>query len=410
MSAPLNTDFLDPRTPSFVANPYPTLAYFRENNPVHWSPALRAWVVTRYDDVRAVMLDQQLLSDTVTPFYQAQTEETQSKIEILLRYLGNWLVFKDPPDHGRIRRLASRVFITDSLQKIRPNVEGIVAHLMNGLEGKKEVDLVKEFSGPLPAYVIMDMLGIARDQLTNVKFWSDEISLFIAASKNTPDKYDRARAGVESMAAMLQSLIDKQRRNPTDNVLGMLVRVRDDDDGRLSDDELIATSILFLFAGHETTTNLISMSTLHMLQDPEQRDQFVDLSEAEAIAVAVEEFLRFDGPTPSMARLAASDYQFGDVTFEAGQRVYAMLGAANRDPLVFDQPDKLNIGRSPNRHVTFGYGAHFCLGAPLARMEASLALPALHKRFPDMELAGEPVWSDGVTLRGPLSLPLVLER
>ncbi|MEM8975755.1 MAG: cytochrome P450 [Pseudomonadota bacterium] len=409
MSSSLNIEFLDPTTPDFVANPYPTFAYFRDNKPVHWSPAVRAWVVTRYDDVRAVMLDQKLLSDTVTPFYQAQSEETQSKIEILFRYLGNWLVFKDPPDHARIRRLASRVFINDTLQKVRPSVEGIVAHLMDGLEGQKEVDLVKQFSGPLPAYVIMDMLGIPRDQLANVKFWSDEISLFIAASKNTPDKYDRARAGVEAMAAMLQELIDEQRRSPKDNVLGMLVRARDDEDGRLSDDELIATSILFLFAGHETTTNLISMSTLHMLEDPEQRDQFVALDGAEPIAVAIEEFLRFDGPTPSMARLAATDYTLGDVTFEAGQRVYAMLGSANRDPTVFDTPDKLNIARSPNRHVTFGYGAHFCLGAPLARMEAGIALPALHKRYPKMTMADEPQWSDGFTLRGPSSLPLVLQ-
>ena len=410
MSPPLNTEFLDPTTPAFVANPYPAFSYFRENNPVHWSPAVRAWVVTRYEDVRAVMLDQQLLSDTVTPFYRAQSEETQSKIEILFRYLGNWLVFKDPPDHARIRRLASRVFINDTLQKIRPSVEGIVAHLMDGLEGQTEVDLVKQFSGPLPAYVIMDMLGIPRNQLANVKFWSDEISLFIAASKNTPDKYDRARAGVEAMAGMLQDLIDEQRRNPKDNVLGMLVRAHDDEDGRLSDDELVATSILFLFAGHETTTNLISMSTLHMLEDLEQRDQFVALDSAESIAIAIEEFLRFDGPTPSMARVAGSDYQFGNVTFESGQRVYAMLGSANRDPTVFDYPDKLNIARSPNRHVTFGYGAHFCLGAPLARMEASMALPALHRRYPKMTLADEPRWSDGFTLRGPSSLQLILEQ
>ena len=410
MSAPLNTNFLDPRTPSFVANPYPVFSYFREHNPVHWSPALRAWVVTRYDDVRAVMLDQQLLSDTVTPFYRAQSEETQSKIEILFRYLGNWLVFKDSPDHGRIRRLASRVFINDTLQKIRPSIEGIVAHLMDGLEGQQEVDLVKQFSGPLPAYVIMDMLGIPLDQLANVKHWSDEINLFISASKNTPDKYDRARDGVEAMAAMLIDLIEDQRRNPKDNVLGMLVRAHDEDDGRLSDDELVATSILFLFAGHETTTNLISMSTLHMLEDPGQRDQFAALDNAESIAIAIEEFLRFDGPTPSMARVAGSDYQFGDVTFEAGQRVYAMLGSANRDPSVLDKPDKLDIQRSPNRHVTFGYGAHFCLGAPLARMEASIALPALHKRYPNMKLGAEPSWADGFTLRGPSSLRLVLEQ
>lgn len=212
------------------------------------------------------------------------------------------------------------------------------------------------------------------------------------------------------MAAMLIDLIEDQRRNPKDNVLGMLVRAHDEDDGRLGDDELVVTSILFLFAGHETTTNLILMSTLHMLEDPGQRDQFVALDNAESIAIAIKEFLRFNRPTPCMARVAASDYQFGDVTFEAGQRVYAMLGSANRDPSVFDQPDKLDIQRSPNRHVTFGYGAHFCLGAPLARMEASIALPALHKRYPNMKLGAEPSWADGFTLRGPSSLRLVLEQ
>ena len=408
MSSVANTDFLDPRAPSFVVDPYPVLAQFRETNPVHWSPALKAWVVTRYDDVRAVLLDRELSSDTVTPFYRAQSDATQSKISVLLRYLGNWLVFKDPPDHTRLKRLASRAFTAQSLAQIQPNIDAIVSHLMTELEGRQEIDLVADFSNRLPAFVIMDMLGIARERLGEVKHWSDEIKLFIGAAQNTPDKYDRARAGAEAMADMFQQLIDGQRTTPSDSILGMLIAAHSDEDGRLSDDELIATSILLLFAGHETTTNLITMASLHMMRSPDQRERFVALEDRGAIAVAVEEFLRFDGPTPSMVRVAVEDHDIAGVTIGAGQRIYAMIAAANHDPNVFDQPGRLDIARSPNPHVTFGYGAHFCLGAPLARMEAATALPALHKRFPGMVLNGEATWADGLTLRGPKSLPVHL--
>ena len=223
MTPPVNTDFLDPRAQSFRANPYPILAHFREHKPVHWSPAMKAWVVTRYDAVRGVLLDSELSSDTVTPFYRAQSSDTRAKIETLVRYLGNWLVFKDPPDHARLRRLVSRVFTMSALQKIKPNVERIVAHLLNELDDRDTVDLVEAFSNPLPAYVIMDMLGISRTRLADVKNWSDEIKLFIGAAQNTPDKYDRAREGALAMAAMFQDLIDVRRREPTDDVLAMLV-------------------------------------------------------------------------------------------------------------------------------------------------------------------------------------------
>ncbi|MGI9525158.1 MAG: cytochrome P450 [Hyphomicrobiaceae bacterium] len=403
----LDQPFLDPKVPSFAMNPYQILARLRRSDPVHWSPALKAWVVTRYDDVRTVLLDNGLSSDTVTPFYEAQTDVTRSKISTLMRYLGNWLVFRDPPDHTRLRRLASRAFTSASLQKIRPNVENIVAQLLSELEGQNTIDLVADFSNKLPAYVIMDMLGVPRDHLRQVKFWSDEIKLFIGSAQNTPDKYDRARAGAEAMAAMFQKLIDTQRLQPRDTVLGMLVTAHDDG-GRLSDEELIATSILFLFAGHETTTNLISMASLHLINNSEQRRHFVQLENREAISLAIEEFLRYDGPTPSMVRIAKKDHRIAGLCVEEGQRIYAMIASANRDPAAFEAPETLDITRTPNHHVTFGYGAHFCLGAPLARMEASIALPALHRAYPTMQLDGDAAWADGLTLRGPTTLPIQL--
>lgn len=400
--------FLDPHVPSFVANPYPLLAKLREEAPVHWSPPLRSWVVLRYDDVHSVLNDRQLSADTVTPFYKAQSSETKAKIETLMRYLGNWLVFKDPPDHTRIRNLTSRVFTSRALAPVRTNVEAITARLLADMEPDTEADLVDAFSNPLPAYVIMDMLGVPRSLLPEMKHWSDEIKLFIGSARSVPDKYDRARTAVEAMAEAFRQVIDDHRREPRDDILSMLIAAHDETDGRLSDDELVATCILFLFAGHETTTSLITMSTMHLIEQPDQRRLFLSLDTEDAIEAANEEFLRFDGPTPSMVRVALRDHDLAGQKIEAGQRIYAMIAAANRDPDAFEDPNRLDLARPQKRHYAFGYGTHFCLGAPLARLEAAIAMPALHRKFPKMQLVGETQWADGMTLRGPLKLNVSL--
>ncbi len=400
--------FLDPQDPSFVANPYPILDRLRREAPVHWSPPLRAWVVTRYDDVHAVLHDKRLSADTVTPFYKSQTSDMQTNIASLMRYLGNWLVFKDPPDHTRIRNLTARVFTSRALAPVRANVEHITSGLLGAMQPDTEVDLVEAFSNPLPAFVIMDMLGVPRERLPEMKHWSDEIKLFIGSARSVPNKYDRARAGVEAMAAAFREVIEDHRRHPRDDILSLLVDAHDDADGRLNDDELIATCILFLFAGHETTTNLITMASLHMMNRPTERARFLALETEAEIEAATEEFLRFDGPTPSMVRIAMQDHQLGDHAIKAGERIYAMIAAANRDPDIFDDADELQIARSAKRHYAFGYGTHFCLGAPLARLEAAIAIPALHRHFPHMRLAAEPIWADGMTLRGPLQLRVSL--
>jgi cytochrome P450 len=245
--------------------------------------------------------------------------------------------------------------------------------------------------------------------LPEMKAWSDEIKLFIGAAQSVPDKYERARAGVEAMAAAFASVIEARRRDTGEDVLSLLIAARAADDSRLTDDELVASAILFLFAGHETTTNLISMATMHLAERRQERERFIAASgNAAAVDAAVEEFLRFDGPTPSMVRLALSDHEIDGHAIAAGQRIYAVIAAANRDPAVFEAPDQLDIARVQQRHYAFGYGTHFCLGAPLARLEAALALPALHRRFPQISLAGVPTWADGLTLRGPASLPVRL--
>jgi cytochrome P450 len=403
----MSTLVFDPADPAFRVNPYPLFAQMRASNPVHWSPGVRAHVVTRYDDVQRTMRDPVFSADRITPFYQAQGPAVRSQVETLVHYLGRWLVFRDPPDHARLRGLVARAFTPKALAGIRPNIEQITAHLLVGLEGRPECDLVADFATLLPAYVIMDMLGVPRDMLPEMKSWSDDIKLFIGTSQSTPDKYARAHRGVAGMAEAFRALIVEHRARPRDDVLTTLIAARDDDSGRLDDDELIATAILFLFAGHETTTSLIAMASMALMDNPEQRARVV--ADATSHAGCVEEALRFDGPTPSMVRIALEDVSIGGQTIRRGERVVALLGSANRDPAVFKDPDRFDVSRSPNPHVTFGYGPHFCLGAPLARLEALIALPALHRQFPQMARAAGPVpWSDGMTLRGPLSLPVRL--
>jgi cytochrome P450 len=405
----------DPATPGFDNDPYPLFQRLRADNPVHWSPALKAWVVTRYADVQHVLRDGALSSDRVTPFFRSQPSAMQAKYAAVLKYLGGWLVFRDAPDHTRLRNLVARAFTPKELARIRPNIVGITEHLLSDLQqrGPGTLDLVDAFANPLPAFVIMDMLGVPRSMLADMKVWSDDIRLFIGTAKSTPEKYDHIQRGTTAMAGAFRQLIREHRATPQPDVLSTLIAANetpvDGGAAKLSDDELIATAILFLFAGHETTTGLIAMGSYHMLQRPDVRRQFVATSHRPAMAAAaVEEFLRFDAPTPAMVRIAVVDQMIGGHSVKAGDRIWALLGAANRDAAEFPDPDRLDITRTPNRHVTFGFGPHFCLGAPLARLEAQIAMPLLHQRFPAMQLAEPPQWSDGLSLRGPLHVRVEL--
>jgi cytochrome P450 len=413
LSMPLT---FDPNHPGFVEDPYPLYAALRAGNPVHWSPALKAWVVCRYADVQHVLRDGALSSDRVTPFFKSQPSAMQAKYAAVLKYLGGWLVFRDAPDHTRLRALVARAFTPKELARVRPNIVTITEHLLRGMQrhGTGTIDLVDEFANPLPAYVIMDMLGVPRAMLADMKVWSDDIRLFIGTAKSTPDKYDLISRGTAAMADAFRQLIKQHRANPQPDVLSTLIAANetpvDGGAAKLSDDELIATAILFLFAGHETTTGLIAMGTHHMLARPDVHRQFLASSGTSAnAAAAVEEFLRFDAPTPAMVRIAVVDQVIGGHQIRSGDRVWALLGAANRDPAAFIDPDRLDIARTPNSHVTFGFGPHFCLGAPLARLEAQIALPMLHARYPQMR-AGlpAPAWTDGLSLRGPVHVMVEL--
>jgi hypothetical protein len=399
----------DPTDPVQRANPFPLYRRMRAEDPVHWSPLLKGWVVTRYGDVREVLNGPQMSADRITPFYTSLPGEMQERVKELVHLLGLWAVFRDPPDHTRLRALLQRAFTPREMARIRPNVEGIAEHLMQGLEGREDADLVADFTTPLPAYVIMDMLGVPRDMLAPMKHWSDAIRLFVGTARGVPNKYELAKTGLHEMAAYFRRLIAMRRAEPRDDVLTTLIAAREAGGGPLDDDELVATCILFLFAGHETTTNLLGNASLALMRDPEQRHRFV--SEPALAASAIEEFLRYDGPSFSQVRIVAGEHAIAGRGLRPGERIFVIQSSANRDEAEFPEPDRLDIARSPNRHVTFGFGLHFCLGAPLARMEATLALPRLHRRYPEMRLLiEEPEWIDSMVMRGTTALPVKLGR
>ncbi|MBX9943992.1 MAG: cytochrome P450 [Reyranella sp.] len=397
--------------PATNADPFPEFARLRADDPVHWSPAMKAWIVTRYADVKQVALNnRQISADRLTPFFKSNPEYQKGTIESLVRYLNHWMVFRDPPDHTRLRRLFNKAFTPTSVENLRANVEDIVAHLIDGMRAKaargETVDYIADFAYPLPASVIMDLLGVPRADLERVKHWSDDIALFIGSAQVAGNKYLRAEAGARAMADYFRALVEDRTARPRDDMISQLVLARDDRDA-LSTDEIIGTCILLLFAGHETTTNLIGNGFLYSMKHRAQWERLV--ADPSLAATAVEEFLRYDGPSGALARVASADLEMAGKTIREGQRVFAFVNAANRDPEAFEEAERFDIGRAQNPHLTFGHGIHFCLGAPLARLEAQIAATRLAERLPHIRLSGgEPEWHDSLILRGVKRLPVQL--
>ena len=435
-SAVLGTPDIDyrPEDPAILADPYALFDRMRAEDPVHWSPRLKSWVLTRYDDIKRVCLEPaRMSSDRLRPFFASIPSEEAKKIGDIMRYLSLWMVFKDAPEHTRLRRLTSKVFHNKSMQAMRPQIEDLTHWLLGNIGERDEFDFISEFAGPLPCLVIMAMLGVPREDLAKVKRMSDEIALFIGSSRTSAEKYDTAEAATHEMAEYFRRHITLRRTDPRDDLMTDLVRL-DDNGDTLSEDELIATCILLLFAGHETTTNHIANGMLSLTRFPGEqqklRERTGELKQSanqsadrtanrsanptahtKFAAAAVEELLRYDGPSGAQVRIVAQTHELRSKQLKEGDRVFMMLNAANRDPEAYAKPNLLDLERDGVPHLTFGFGQHICLGFPLARLEGQVAFPALLKQYASVETIGPaPEWINSLVFRGMKALPVRVRR
>ncbi len=389
----------NPMDPEFVADPYPMYHRLRAEDPVHHSP-LGFWVLTRYPDVMAMLRDPRLIKEPIAAFVAARFGLAVPP------GLGLSMLDRDPPDHTRLRGLVSKAFTPRALERLRPEIQQIVDGLLDEVEARGSMDLVEEFAYPLPVRVICEMLGVPVKDHERFKAWGLDIARGLDAIMLPPDSEvgQRSVSGRRALADYFRGLIAERRAAPRDDMLSALIAAEEAGD-KLNEEELLATCILLLVAGHETTVNLISNGTLALLRHP---DQLRKLRERPGLIVtAVEELLRFDGPVQRTARIPSEDVTIGGQTIGKGEMVMPFLGAADRDPTQFPDPDRLDITRADNRHIAFGMGIHFCLGAPLARMEGQIAINTLLARLPKLALATDrPQFRQSLTLRGLQALPL----
>lgn len=391
----------DPLTPEMLADPYPVLRQLREQEPVHRSDAIGGWVLTRYDDVLAALRDPRLSADRITPYMNRLTEEKRAQ-QSAIGSLGHWMVFTDPPDHTRLRSLVTKAFTPRVVEGLRGYIQQVVDELLDAVQARGEMDVIADFAYPLPATVIATMIGAPPEDRDKFREWSDGLAEFVGGALGASDRREHAQQCLSELSAYFREIIEQRRAHPRDDLMSGLIAAHDAQD-KLTEDELVATCVLLRFAGHETTTNLIGSGLLALLRTPEQLSLLRE--DPSLIVSAVEEFLRYDGPVQAAARVALESVEVSGTVIPKGHRVFPLLTAADRDPAHFAEPDRLEITREPNRHLAFGYGIHFCIGAPLARLEAQLAINTLLRRAPELRLSDdEPAWKETFLLRGLKSL------
>jgi hypothetical protein len=388
----LDFDLTDPH---IVRDPYPLFEALRQQAPVVWSNALDGWMAVSYDAVKQAARGSEFSVDTLSPFFATRTGDVT--IQELATYVRHWLIFTDPPKHTRMRAVMNRGFAASRIAGMEALVRKYVQRLLDAIGDRDEIDLIADFAFALPAMVIAGMIGVPDAVIPHVQGWSDDLGEFIASAPGS-EKYQKAQAGGRAMADCFRELIAERRRQPTDDLLSGLVQARDQ--GYFaSDEELISNCILLLFAGHETTTNLITNGMYHLLQNPAQYALLRD--NPDVSVTAVEEMLRYENPVNGLTRLVLRDTELAGHPLREGERVFAFIPAANRDPAKFAEPNRMDITRKPNPHLSFGSGIHLCLGAPLARLEARVVFDMLPKWLHAPELVTtEPEWKALLVLRG----------
>jgi len=381
--------------PAVLANPYPLYHQLRSEDPVHWDPFLHAWVVTRYADVVTVF---QHFSANRTPSPEQLTALGLSALTPLAKVMIRQMLFLDPPAHGRVRGLASKAFTARRVEILRSHIQDITTTLLDKVQRQGKMDVIRDLAYPLPAIVTAEMLGVPTSDWEQLTAWSADFAQVLGNFQHNPERAPRVIRSLEEMCAYFRAAVREQRNQPRDGLISAFLNAELDGE-RLTEEEVVANTIVTMVGGQETTTNLIGNGILTLLR---HRDQLEKLqADLTLIPSAIEELLRYESPSQHTARLAPEDEVLGGKKIQKRQAVIAVMGAANRDPERFPDPDRLDICRQDNRHVAFAWASHFCFGAPLARIEGQIAFASVLRRMPALRLEPGPItWRENLGLRG----------
>jgi hypothetical protein len=387
--------------PDVLANPYPLFRRLRTDDPVHWDAFLHTWVVTRYVDVLEVL---HTFSAERTHTPEKLKAMGLSEMSPIAQLMVKQMLFMDPPTHTRLRSLASQAFGPARVAVLRSHIREIVNRLLDAVQNQGQMDVIADLGEPLPAIVTAEMLGVPLSDRLQLKAWSADFAEMLGNFQHNPEHAPRMLRTVQDMTAYFRDNIRRQKDLPQEGLVHSLMTAEVDGD-RLTEEEVVANSIVTMVGGQETTTNLIGNGVLTLLRNPAEMKRLRD--DASLIPSAVEEMLRYESPSQHTGRLAAEDVELGGRMIRKGQAVMAVMAAANRDPERFPDPDRFDVARSDNRHLAFGYAAHFCFGAALARVEGQEVFEALIRRLPDLELQSGPLtWRNNLGLRGLAVLPV----
>lgn len=395
----------NPLDPGFRSDPYPTYKRLRAEHPAYPLPGGR-WVISRHADCVSLLRDPRASSDArnSSAYQRALADGRVDMEDDMLGKTPPFLVL-DPPDHTRLRGLVSKAFTPKRVEEHRPRIQRLVDDLIDPIAHRGSFDVIEDFAYPLPVTVICELLGVPAEDHETVKGWSRELARGLDPPETlTREDIARRRAAGNAFAEYFRALAAQRRKWPKDDLVSALIEAEQAGD-KLTADELVSTCIFLLATGQETTVNLIGNGVLALLRHPEQ---LTLLAERPSLAPsAVEEVLRYDAPVQFAFRTAIADIDVAGETISKGDQIIVLLGSANRDPAQFSKPDRFDITRADSRHLAFGFGAHFCLGAPLARAEAQIAFAALIRRFPTLELRTDtPQYRPHIVNRGLQSLPV----
>ncbi|MFG2299748.1 cytochrome P450 [Actinacidiphila glaucinigra] len=389
----------DPWSPQFVADPYPAYARLRAEGRAHWFEPSGQWLIPHFADVSALLRDRRLGRTYLHRFTHEEFGRTAPppEHEPFTTLNGNGLLDLEAPDHTRIRRLVSKAFTPRTVERLTPTVQRLAGELVERLVAEGGGDLVAMVAEPLPVAVIAEMLGIPAADRHLLRPWSADIVGMFELNPSEEAARKAVRAS-EEFSAYLRELIAERRKTPGEDLISALIAAHDEGD-RLSEQEMVSTCVLLLNAGHEATVNTTANGWWTLFRHPAQ---LVELRAApeELLPTAIEELLRFDTPLQMFERWVLDDIEVGGTVIPRGSEVALLFGSANRDPERFAEPDRLDLSRADNPHITFGAGIHYCLGAPLARIELAASFTELLRRAPRLELAAEPAWNEGYVIRG----------